>query len=139
MKWDHMVFDLRGDEKAQTKDLQALGRDGWELVGVVPLHLCQRAYLKRPKREIPGHGASDSAEITVRKQKALEILHNESLDQAERLSLALDVACDTVVRPGDELWEMIPKDLQQRHLKNLRITGLLEGPGELNLSDISGN
>ncbi len=46
-KWEILVIDLTGDTEAE---MRALGKiaDNWELVSVVSLPLCRRAYLKRP-------------------------------------------------------------------------------------------
>ncbi len=67
MNWEYKVLDLmegnepewEGNNVARfvpfgTKAMNTLGKEGWELVGVIPMpqnldHLCGRAFFKRPE------------------------------------------------------------------------------------------
>jgi hypothetical protein len=51
-KWEILVLDVVGNSTQEQEKLASPGENGWELVSVVSLHLCQRAYFKRPKPEI---------------------------------------------------------------------------------------
>ena len=53
-KWDHFVTDLGGDITQEQQELNSISKDGWELVSIVVMHLCRRAYFKRQfTEEIP--------------------------------------------------------------------------------------
>jgi hypothetical protein len=50
-KYDLYVTDLKGDEDSEFKKLSELSGQGWELISVVGLPMCRRAYFKREKQE----------------------------------------------------------------------------------------
>jgi hypothetical protein len=53
--WEYCVVQLSGDEAQEESTLSALGKEGYDLVAVVPaapLHGSRRAYLKRQTSEI---------------------------------------------------------------------------------------
>jgi hypothetical protein len=55
MKWEITVLDIKEDTPNESMALSILAEKGWELVNVVSLPLCRRAYLKReiPKTQPP--------------------------------------------------------------------------------------
>lgn len=79
---------------------------------------------------------AEHLEIERRKQNALEILHNEELEQDERVCLALDIASGQVTMPGDELWESYPEDIKQLRLDLLRRAGLLPSPAREAINEV---
>ena len=52
-KWEITVIDIKGDTLNENQALSILSEKGWELVNVVSLPLCRRAYLKREIPEEP--------------------------------------------------------------------------------------
>ncbi|OGZ74146.1 MAG: hypothetical protein A2998_03170 [Candidatus Staskawiczbacteria bacterium RIFCSPLOWO2_01_FULL_37_25b] len=52
-KWEITVIDIKGDTLNENQALSILSEKGWELVNVVSLPLCRRAYLKRKIPETP--------------------------------------------------------------------------------------
>ena len=52
-KWRITVIDIKGDTSNESITLSVLSERGWELVSVVSLPLCRRAYLKREIPEEP--------------------------------------------------------------------------------------
>ena len=47
-KWEYKVVSMNADQLPLSQDeLNALGKDGWELVGIVPLSSAVQFYLKR--------------------------------------------------------------------------------------------
>ena len=46
-KWKITVLDIKGNSPDESVALSVLAGKGWELVSVVSLPLCRRAYLKR--------------------------------------------------------------------------------------------
>jgi hypothetical protein len=52
-KWDSLVLNLSGDEMQEGTLIRGYSIIGWELVSVVPLKMCRRAYFKREIPEPP--------------------------------------------------------------------------------------
>jgi hypothetical protein len=96
-KYDLLVIDLRGERGDEQNRLAEIADKNWTLVSVVSLPLCRRAYFQRKSVE--------PSEITARREAALRILRNETIEPAERVHLALLIAA------GDTSWPPSnPKD-----------------------------
>jgi len=49
-RWQyHVVMKRDADEPIASDELNALGHDGWELVGIVPVHAALQFVFKRAK------------------------------------------------------------------------------------------
>jgi len=54
-RWSYIVIDLPGQGDEHQARLNKLGAEGWELVGILSLPMCFRAYLKRKSFEAYPH------------------------------------------------------------------------------------
>ena len=104
-RWDILVVDLAGNANDEMKTIGGIVKD-WELVSVVSLPFCRRAYLKREagkasevKREIPDSTANplDDAIARVQLGTKARAQHTDAppaveLTEEQRIGIS---ACET--------------------------------------------
>lgn len=95
-KWEYLI---EGSTKGLSlPELNNLGNEGWELVYYHSDDARYHKYIFKREKPKP----VEPPEVTARKEAAIAVLHDESLDQAERLDRACDIAMGRTDPPADD-------------------------------------